>query len=82
MVEIKYWGGMMELAGKKGEAVDARDLSGVMSHIQRAYGKAGLKEAKRMLIVVNGTNIQMLNRFKTPLNDGDTVAFLPLCTGG
>jgi molybdopterin converting factor small subunit len=35
-----------------------------------------------MLIVVNGQSILMLKHFKTILNDGDEVSFLPICGGG
>lgn len=82
MAELKYWGELMALTGKKSETTQAASVSEVLSFVEKQYGKAALKEAKRMLIAVDGTNIQLLNRFKTPLSDGSTVSFLPLSGGG
>jgi molybdopterin converting factor small subunit len=82
MIELKYWGGMLTLTGKKEEKTLASDVNEVLSFIESRYGAPGLKEAKRMLIVVNGTNIQLLQKYKTRLSDGDTVAFMPLSAGG
>lgn len=82
MAELKYWGEMMALTGKKGEELHAASVAEVLSFVEKQYGKAALKEAKRMLITVDGTNIQLLSRFKTPLSGGETVSFLPLSGGG
>ena len=82
MVQLRYRGGLAEMTGKKTEDIDASSIAGVMSYIESQYGKTAMKQAKRMLITVSGTSIQLLNRFKTPLSDGDTVSFLPLAAGG
>lgn len=82
MAELKYWGELMALTGKRSEALQAGSIAEVLSFLERQYGKAALKEAKRMLITVDGTNIQLLERFKTPLSGGATVSFLPLSGGG
>lgn len=82
MIYLKYWGGMKDLTGKAGEEITAGTMADVLHHIETAYGKPGLKEAKRMLITVDSTNIQLLARYKTPLADGATVMFLPLSGGG
>ena len=82
MVKLRYRGTMAELTGKKDEEVEIGDVAGVLSYLQSQYGKNVAKQAKRMLITVQGTNIQLLNRFKTALDDGDTVCFLPLAAGG
>lgn len=82
MAELKYWGELMVITGKKGEEVRAGSVAEVLSFVEKQYGKAALKEAKRMMIAVDGTNIQLLERFKTPLSDGATVSFLPLSGGG
>jgi len=82
MVELRYRGGLAELTGMKREEIETGDVAGVISYLQNQYGKKTAKQAKRMLITVQGTNIQLLNRFKTTLNDGDTVSFLPLAAGG
>ena len=82
MAVIKYRGHMTKLTGKNEETVNAASVSDVLSYIRDTYGKAAHKEAKRMLIAVNGTNIQHLGRYKTALKDGDSVAFFPLSAGG
>lgn len=81
-VKVKYWGDMLTLTGKKQEEISATTVNDVLSYLQTQYGKASLKAAKRMLIAVNGTNIQLLGRYKTPLAEGDVIAFFPLCAGG
>lgn len=82
MVTLKYWGGMLDLTKKNTEDIQAATVADALAFIENTYGKAGLKEAKRMLITVDGTNIQLLSRYKTPLANGATVAFLPLSAGG
>ncbi len=82
MINLIYWGGLREVTGKKDEKTLAGNVGEALSFIEERYGKAGLKEARRMLIVVNGTNIQLLQKFKTPLKDDDVVSFMPLSAGG
>ncbi len=81
-IAVKYWGDMMELCGKKEEEITAGTVEEVLTYIKEQYGKAALKGAKRMIIAVNGTNIQLLDRYKTSLAEGDKVSFLPLSGGG
>ena len=40
------------------------------------------REAKRMLIVINGESIQLRRGYKTALAEGDCLSFLPICGGG
>ena len=82
LITLRYRGSLAELTGKKAEQMDAANVAEVISYIKNQYGNAAAKQAERMLITVNGTGIQLLGRFKTPLADGDVVAFLPLAAGG
>lgn len=82
MIHLKYWGGLIETIGKRQEEIQAQNIAEVIDHIRKNYGKEAAKEAKRMLIVVNGTNIQLLHRYKTKLSEGETVTFMPLSAGG
>lgn len=82
MAELNYWGALAALTGKKSEALHAGSIAEVLSFVEKQYGRAAFQEAKRMLITVDGTNIQLLERFKTPLSGGETVSFLPLSGGG
>ncbi len=82
MIKLEYWGSLAELCGKKNEELEASSVAQALAFIQAQYGRAALKEAKRMLITVDGTNILLLERYKTQLRDGQSIAFLPLSAGG
>lgn len=82
MAEMLYYGKLREVLGTSGESADAETVDGLLAFIGQKYGKAALREARRMLITVNGTGIQLTGRYKTPVSEGDTVAFLPLGAGG
>ena len=82
MIELKYHSDMRTLTQKTSENCNAEDVNGVLAYLKTTYGKACAKEAKKMLIVVNGTSIQLKDGFKTKLSDGDSVSFLPVCGGG
>lgn len=81
-VTVKYRGELRELTLCDGEELQANTVSHVLSHIGKTWGKKAQKEAKRMVIAVNGKSILLLDNEKTALNDGDTVSFLPICGGG
>jgi len=81
-IKLEYWGAMARISGKSGEAISAGSLRDVIRYIRSQYGREGMKQAKRMIIAVNDTNIHLLRRYKTALADGDTVAFFPLSAGG
>ena len=70
-----------ELA-QRAERVEAGTVSEVMAHIRKRYSKEAYREAKRMLIVVNGESIQLGRGYKTALSEGDRLSFLPICGGG
>jgi molybdopterin converting factor small subunit len=82
MVQISYRGELCALTGKPGESVSAARVKDVLRHIKAAYGSSAWKEAKTMLITVNNESILLLQVFNTALKDGDTVSFLPICSGG
>ncbi len=82
MTELKYHGDIKNLTKKDSDTCNAKDIKEVLNFLKMTYGKACAKEAERMLIVVNGTSIQLKNGFKTTLSDNDTISFLPVCGGG
>jgi len=82
MITLIYRGPLAEKIGKKQEQIHAATISDALTHIKTQYGSATLKLAKSMLITLNATNIQLLHGYKTPLKDGDSLAFLPLAAGG
>jgi molybdopterin synthase sulfur carrier subunit len=81
-ITVTYRGGLGELAGRKEEAIQAETVKDVLAHIKAAYGANAQKEAKAMLITVNGKSILKLDIYKTRLAPGDAVSFLPICAGG
>ena len=81
-ITVKYRGELRALTGCDIEELDLDTVRSVLRHIRERWGKPAEKEAKRMVIAVNGKSILLLNNEKTLLNDGDTVTFLPICGGG
>ena len=81
-VEVTYRGALPELMGVSSERLEAGTVSEVMAHIRKTYPRAAYREAKRMLIVVNGESIQRRQGYETALSEGDRLSFLPICGGG
>lgn len=81
-VEVTYRGALSELLGRSSETVEARTVSDIMAHIKSLYSKEAYREAKRMLIVINGESIQLRQGYRTALSEGDRLSFLPICGGG
>lgn len=81
-VKVVYRGALPELTGTGEERVEAATVAEVMAHIKRKYPKEAYREAKRMLIVINGESIQLRRGYKTALAEGDCLNFLPICGGG
>lgn len=81
-IEVTYRGALPELMGVSSELVEAGTVEEVMAHIRKRYSKEAYREAKRMLIVINGESIQLRRGYKTALVEGDRLSFLPICGGG
>ena len=81
-ITVKYRGALSEMTGVSLEELQAETVGHVLRHIGKTWGKNAQKEAKRMIIAVNGRSILLLDNEKTALKDGDTVSFLPICGGG
>lgn len=81
-VKVVYRGALPELTGTNEERVEAATVAEVMAHIKRKYPKEAYREAKRMLIVINGESIQLRQGYRTALSEGDRLSFLPICGGG
>ena len=80
-VKLCYRAALEELTGRREEYIEARAVSEALSHIKRRYSRAAYREARRMLIAVNGESIQLRGGFAAPLRDGDTLSFLPFRGG-
>ena len=82
MTTIEYRGALTELCGRREEQGSFAAVADVLRHVKTAYGAKAYKEAKKMLITVDGTSILLLDKLKTRLQDGQKVSFLPICGGG
>ena len=81
-ITVKYRGNLLEYTQVPFETLHVSSVKEVLQHIKNTYGKAAEKEARRMLISVNGKSILLMNNHKTALQNGDTVSFVPICGGG
>jgi MoaD family protein len=81
-ITVKYRARLAALTNVAEEQIEAATAKDVLRHIKARYGTETEKRAKTMLIVVNGESILLLSHFKTALQDGDEVSFLPICCGG
>ena len=81
-VKVKYRGTLVGLADKPTEEIEAGTVKDVLHHIKANYGGDAEKQAKVMIIAVNGENILKKMHFKTALRDGDEITFFPICGGG
>jgi len=81
-VTVKYRSHLAEITRAAVESLEAATVKDVLKHIKTQFGAEAEKQAKTMIIVVNGHNVLHLAHFKTALKDGDEVSFLPICGGG
>ena len=82
MVKVKYRAKLAALTGMAEENFEAADVKGLLKMLKARHGSEAEKEARSMLITLNGESILLLKQFRTALNDGDMLSFFPLCAGG
>ena len=82
MINIEYRGELYDICSIRNEQIDVKNVSEALKYIGKKYGSPAKKEAKKMLIVIDGTSINMKQHYKTELLDGQTLSFLPICGGG
>jgi len=92
-VEVKFYAMLREIAGKKAERVVLPPKSSVGDLIDLLVERYGdefaryiydsEKQVRNFLsYMLNGVNINSLDRFDTMLKDGDVLALLPPVGGG
>ncbi|MFC2011638.1 MoaD/ThiS family protein [Chloroflexota bacterium] len=87
-IEVLFFGQLRELAATdKGTAVieDGARLAGLVEQLDRKYEgnfRNQVNNIKGLRILINGREYGLLGGMETPLNDGDTVVFLPPVFGG
>ena len=83
MTNVKvHYRALANQTGKTEETVAAATVKDVLAYIKKTYGPDVHKEARRMLIAVDGDSIQLHKGFDTKLSEGMEVRFLPICGGG
>ncbi|GHT79348.1 hypothetical protein FACS1894104_3910 [Actinomycetota bacterium] len=81
-VIVFFRGDIINAVGTKQVIMQANTVRDLMRQIKSQYGKETYKNAKRMLIAVNGLAAIKQKGYSTPLNDGDIVKLFPICGGG
>ena len=81
-VLLKYRGHLAALTGVAEETLEVRDVEDALRSIRKRHGREAEKNARTMLIALNGESILLLRRYSTVLNEGDVLSFFPLCAGG
>ena len=81
-ITVNYRGALTQAIGLSSEQLEVATVSEVLRHIKSTQGKIVYKQAKAMVIVVNGVSILQKRVYATALFDGDVVSFLPLAAGG
>ena len=82
MKTIRYYAPIRAIVKKESEDTELGTVKDVLDYIRKTYGKEAHTVAKSALIVVNDVSIGLYRGMKTPLNDGDTIGFLPVSGGG
>lgn len=81
-IKVRYRAHLAALTKLSEESLEAASVKDVLKHIKKNFSAEAEKKAKSMIIAVNGQSILQLKHFKTLLQDGDEVSFLPICGGG
>jgi molybdopterin synthase sulfur carrier subunit len=81
-ISVKYRGQLAALTGAGEESFDAPNVEALLRSLRERHGREAEKQARAMLIAVNGESIVLLQRYKTALKEGDEISFFPLCAGG
>lgn len=82
MAKIKYYGELRMITGRYEEEIPVGNLELLIKEIEKLYGKAACKQAKRSLITIDGSKILSLKGVNTKINSESVVCFFPICGGG
>jgi len=89
MVKVKFFATFREVTQEKENEVEAHSVEELLCRLVGRYGKKfeklvfeNDKLRNYVKILVNGRNIEHLDKLKTRLNDNDTVAIFPPVGGG
>lgn len=87
IINVRYRAHLAELTKTGAETMETAGnkiamVKDVLRHIKKSFGPEAEKNAKSMIITVNGHSILHLDHYKTQLREGDEVSFMPICGGG
>ncbi|MDN5331995.1 MAG: sulfur-carrier protein [Tepidanaerobacteraceae bacterium] len=86
-VKVIFFGQLRTFTGTRERTIsleDSTDLSHLISRLNKEYGnfEDQINSIKGLRILVNGREYELTGGLRTPLQDGDTVVFLPPIFGG
>lgn len=89
-IQVMTFSRITQIIGKKQFVIEAENIEGLLSTLVSLYGvslKQELYDEEGLFksiyrILVNGRNINLLNRFQTLLHEGDLVVIMPAIAGG
>ena len=91
-VTVRFYSILRDIIGRSKDYTlkEGRDLGWLLETLIKVHGESAKDFLYRddgrlkgsITILVNGINVNHLNRLKTPLRDGDTVYLLPPVGGG
>ncbi|MHC1605478.1 MAG: ubiquitin-like small modifier protein 1 [Candidatus Methanofastidiosia archaeon] len=88
MVKVRFFATLRELAGHKDVFVEAEDISVLLEKLEKHNKKLCNEIAENgvpkplVKILVNGRNIEFLNKTKTKLAKSDVISIFPPVAGG
>lgn len=83
MIKVKFFATLYEHTGKREIDLEtASNVEDLLNRIEEMFpGSLKILE-KGYMILVNGINIESLDKLRTKLKDGDTVSIFPKVGGG
>ena len=82
MIKVIYRGQYKQYLRCDTEYYEANNIKELLRHIKHKHGNKIYKFLKQGHIALNDKSINLLSRYATKLQDGDTVIIMPICCGG
>ena len=93
-VTVKFFATLREITGKKEEKIKVTEnstLNSLIEHLSKKYGTTFTEHIYKkgegninptLQFLIDGTNVNALNGFKTKLKNGNVVVIIPPVGGG
>ncbi|WP_087037960.1 ubiquitin-like small modifier protein 1 [Thermococcus litoralis] len=82
MVKVRVFATLRGIVGKSELEVQAETVGELLEKLYNEYPKMKKELEKGAVILVNGKNIEHLEKLNTKLKDGDVVSIFPPVGGG